>query len=81
VNLYPFERSVARRLPEEEIIGTSTSAADDDPRRSQEPRVRGRRDESESYDAVLDELRMSDGRLSQPTRESLAAEAFAYTAR
>jgi phosphoribosylaminoimidazolecarboxamide formyltransferase/IMP cyclohydrolase len=35
----------------------------------------------ESYDAVLDELRSSDGRLSISTRESLAAEAFAYTAR
>ena len=35
----------------------------------------------ESYDAVLAELRDSDGLLSLPTRESLAAEAFAYTAR
>ena len=35
----------------------------------------------ESYDAVLAELRESDRRLSLPTRESLAAEAFAYTAR
>src|ERR687889_49442 len=35
----------------------------------------------ESYDAVLDELRSSDCTLSLPTRESLAAEAFAYTAR
>src|SRR5204863_5869461 len=34
-----------------------------------------------SYDAVLDELRESDRRLSPATRESLAAEAFAYTAR
>ena len=34
-----------------------------------------------SYDAVLDELRESDCRLSPATRESLAAEAFAYTAR
>src|SRR5204863_7849552 len=37
--------------------------------------------EPESYDAVLAELRESDGRLSLATRESLAAEAFAYTAR
>src|SRR6185503_11832212 len=35
----------------------------------------------ESYDAVLDELRASDGRLSLETRESLAAEAFSITAR
>ena len=35
----------------------------------------------ESYDAVLAELREFDRRLSSTTRESLAAEAFAYTAR
>jgi phosphoribosylaminoimidazolecarboxamide formyltransferase/IMP cyclohydrolase len=35
----------------------------------------------ESYDAVIDELRGSDRHLSPATRESLAAEAFAYTAR
>ena len=35
----------------------------------------------ESYDAVLDELREADRRLSPATREFLAAEAFAYTAR
>jgi phosphoribosylaminoimidazolecarboxamide formyltransferase/IMP cyclohydrolase len=35
----------------------------------------------ESYDAVLAELRESGGKLSLPTREALAAEAFAYTAR
>ena len=34
-----------------------------------------------SYDAVLEELRMGEGALSPQTRESLAAEAFAYTAR
>src|SRR5204862_3475715 len=34
-----------------------------------------------SYDAVLDELRAADRRLSAVTRENLAAEAFAYTAR
>ena len=35
----------------------------------------------ESYDAVLAELREADRRLSPATREFLAAEAFAYTAR
>ncbi len=35
----------------------------------------------ESYDAVLAELREFDRRLSLSTRESLAAEAFSYTAR
>jgi phosphoribosylaminoimidazolecarboxamide formyltransferase / IMP cyclohydrolase len=34
-----------------------------------------------SYDAVLDELRVADRRLSLATREFLAAEAFVYTAR
>jgi phosphoribosylaminoimidazolecarboxamide formyltransferase/IMP cyclohydrolase len=35
----------------------------------------------ESYDAVLSEMEEADGSLSLPTREALAAEAFAYTAR
>src|SRR5215212_4916567 len=35
----------------------------------------------ESYDAVLDELESSEGRLSQQTRQALALDAFAYTAR
>jgi phosphoribosylaminoimidazolecarboxamide formyltransferase/IMP cyclohydrolase len=35
----------------------------------------------ESYDAILQELRDSDGTLSMGTRENLAAEAFSYTAR
>jgi phosphoribosylaminoimidazolecarboxamide formyltransferase/IMP cyclohydrolase len=35
----------------------------------------------ESYDAVLEELHQNDGRLSSRTRESLALEAFALTAR
>ena len=35
----------------------------------------------ESYDAVLEELREHDRQLSPATREYLAAEAFAYTAR
>jgi phosphoribosylaminoimidazolecarboxamide formyltransferase / IMP cyclohydrolase len=35
----------------------------------------------ESYDAILQELEDAGGRLSLGTRESLAAEAFSYTAR
>ena len=35
----------------------------------------------ESYDAILQELADLDGHLSLGTRESLAAEAFSYTAR
>ena len=37
--------------------------------------------EPESYDAILEELRTSDSRLSKQTREALASQAFAYTAR
>jgi phosphoribosylaminoimidazolecarboxamide formyltransferase/IMP cyclohydrolase len=37
--------------------------------------------EPEAYDAVLQELREAGNRLSLPTRESLAAKAFACTAR
>jgi phosphoribosylaminoimidazolecarboxamide formyltransferase / IMP cyclohydrolase len=83
VNLYPFEQTVARLdVPEAEAIenidiGGPTmirAAAKNfafatvvvDP---------------ESYDDVLTELRDSGGRLSLPTRETLAARAFAYTAR
>jgi phosphoribosylaminoimidazolecarboxamide formyltransferase/IMP cyclohydrolase len=47
VNLYPFERTAARR----------------------------------GVGAVLEELRETGGALSLPTREALAADAFAYTAR
>ena len=83
VNLYPFERTVARRgaLDAEVIenidIGGPTmirAAAKNHAYAAVVVRP-------ESYDAVLDELRESDGRISMPTRESLAAEAFAYTAR
>jgi phosphoribosylaminoimidazolecarboxamide formyltransferase/IMP cyclohydrolase len=83
VNLYPFERTVARRgaLDAEVIenidIGGPTmirAAAKNHAYAAVVVRP-------ESYDAVLDELRESDGHVSMPTRESLAAEAFAYTAR
>jgi len=83
VNLYPFEQTVARLdVSEAEVIenidiGGPTmiraaaknfafSAVVVDPA---------------TYDDVLAELRDSGGRLSLPTREGLAACAFAYTAR
>jgi phosphoribosylaminoimidazolecarboxamide formyltransferase/IMP cyclohydrolase len=83
VNLYPFERTVARgdagdaEIIENIDIGGPTmiraaaknhafAAVVVDPRH---------------YSAVLSELRADEGRLSLSTRERLAADAFAYTAR
>ena len=82
VNLYPFERTVARRMPHAEVIEnidiggpTMIRAA------AKNHAFAAVVTTPESYDAVLDELRSSNGWLSISTRESLAAEAFAYTAR
>jgi phosphoribosylaminoimidazolecarboxamide formyltransferase/IMP cyclohydrolase len=83
VNLYPFERTAARRgvLDGEVIenidIGGPTMIRAAAKNHAFAAPVVG----VESYDAVLDELRESDGHLSPGTREWLAAEAFAYTAR
>src|ERR687885_598217 len=83
VNLYPFERTAARRgVTTEEVvenidIGGPTlirAAAKNHPFAAV---VVG----PESYDAVLEELRIEGGLLSEQTREALAADAFAYTAR
>src|SRR3954451_23329568 len=83
VNLYPFERvSNQRGVEDHEVIenidiGGPTlirAAAKNFPFSAVVVRP-------ESYDAVLDELRRADGRLSEPTREALAMEAFGYTAR
>ena len=83
VNLYPFERTAAvRGVSDAEVIenidigGPTMIRAAAKNFRFAVPVV-----SPESYDAVLDELRTSDRRLSLATRESLAAEAFAYTAR
>jgi len=82
VNLYPFERSVGRRLADEEVIENIDIGGPTMIRAAAKnfafvaPIV-----SPESYDAVLAELRESDRRLSPATRENLAAEAFAYTAR
>ncbi|MFP5362150.1 MAG: bifunctional phosphoribosylaminoimidazolecarboxamide formyltransferase/IMP cyclohydrolase [Thermoleophilia bacterium] len=82
VNLYPFERSVARRLPHTEIIENIDIGGPTMIRAAAKNHAFAAVVTSpESYDAVLDELRMTEGQLSMPTRESLAAEAFAYTAR
>ncbi len=83
VNLYPFERTAAARgvsdadvLENIDIGGPTMIRAAAKNNSFAAPVV-----SPESYDAVLDELRESGCRLSPSTRESLAAEAFAYTAR
>jgi phosphoribosylaminoimidazolecarboxamide formyltransferase/IMP cyclohydrolase len=83
VNLYPFEKVSSRRgVPEEEVIEnidiggpTLIRAA------AKNHQYAAVVVSPESYDAVLDELGRSGGKLSNRTRESLAMEAFAYTAR
>jgi phosphoribosylaminoimidazolecarboxamide formyltransferase/IMP cyclohydrolase len=83
VNLYPFERTAGRfGASEEEVIedidigGPSMIRASAKNHAFTAVVVR-----PESYDAVLEELRIGEGTLSLPTREWLAAEAFSYTAR
>jgi phosphoribosylaminoimidazolecarboxamide formyltransferase / IMP cyclohydrolase len=83
VNLYPFEQTVAKRgVADAEVIenidigGPTMIRAAAKNFAFSAPVV-----SPASYDAILDELRDAAGRLSLATRESLAAEAFAYTAR
>ena len=83
VNLYPFERAAnARGVPEADVIenidigGPTMIRAAAKNAQFVAPVV-----SPESYDAVLEELREQDLQLSSATREYLAAEAFAYTAR
>ena len=83
VNLYPFERTVGGRgvadaeaIENIDVGGPTMIRAAAKNFAYVAPVV-----SPEAYDAVLDELRESDGRLSASTRESLAAEAFVYTAR
>jgi phosphoribosylaminoimidazolecarboxamide formyltransferase/IMP cyclohydrolase len=83
VNLYPFERTAAARgASDAEVIenidigGPTMIRAAAKNHAYAAPVV-----SPASYDAVLAELRESGRRLSPSTRESLAAEAFAYTAR
>jgi phosphoribosylaminoimidazolecarboxamide formyltransferase / IMP cyclohydrolase len=83
VNLYPFERvSGLRGAEEAEVIEnidiggpTLVRAAAKNYAFSAVVVT------PESYDAVMSELQESGGRLSLRTRQSLAMEAFAYTAR
>ena len=83
VNLYPFERTAARRgATEHEVIEnidiggpTMIRAA------AKNFAFTAVVTRPEMYDAVLQELEDAEGQLSLGTRESLAAEAFSYTAR
>ncbi len=83
VNLYPFERTANRRgvsdttVMENIDIGGPTMIRAAAKNYAFAAVVVS----PESYDAVLGELEESDGKLSLATRESLAAEAFATTAR
>src|SRR3954454_19955630 len=83
VNLYPFERTAARR-------GVSDGEALENTHTGGPTLIRSAAKNHqfaavvvtpESYDAVLEELQMTDGLLSENTREALALDAFAYTAR
>jgi phosphoribosylaminoimidazolecarboxamide formyltransferase / IMP cyclohydrolase len=83
VNLYPFERTAGRPG-----VGETDVIEDIDVGGPTMIRAAAKNHaftavvtSPESYDAVLDELRGADGRLSLGTREWLAANAFAYTAR
>jgi phosphoribosylaminoimidazolecarboxamide formyltransferase/IMP cyclohydrolase len=83
VNLYPFERTAARRgVGDPEVIENIDIGGPTMLRAAAKNHAYAAVVVSpESYDAVLEELRDAGGTLSMPTRESLAAEAFAYTAR
>jgi phosphoribosylaminoimidazolecarboxamide formyltransferase/IMP cyclohydrolase len=83
VNLYPFERTAARRgVPDAEVIENIDIGGPTMIRAAAKNHAYAAVVVSpESYDAVIEELRLNDGALSPQTRESLAAEAFAYTAR
>src|SRR3954465_8916424 len=83
VNLYPFERTASRRgAGDEEVIENIDIGGPTLIR----PAAKNHQFAAvvvtpESYGAVLEELRMTDGRLSENTREALALDAFSYTAR
>ena len=83
VNLYPFEAAASRRgAADPEIIENIDIGGPTMVRAAAKNFAFSAVVTSpESYDAVLQELADADGALSLQTRESLAAEAFSYTAR
>jgi phosphoribosylaminoimidazolecarboxamide formyltransferase / IMP cyclohydrolase len=83
VNLYPFERVSSQRAVEDrEVIENIDIGGPTLIRAAAKNHAFAAVVVSpESYDAVLEELRENDGKLSSRTRETLAGEAFSYTAR
>ena len=83
VNLYPFERVAGRRgVEDDEVIENIDIGGPTLIRAAAKNHAFSAVVVTpESYDAVLAELEGSEGMLSLRTRQSLAMEAFAYTAR
>jgi phosphoribosylaminoimidazolecarboxamide formyltransferase/IMP cyclohydrolase len=83
VNLYPFERTAARRgVSEEEVIEHIDIGGPTLIRAAAKNHAHvGVIVRPESYDAVIEEMSETSGVLSAQTRESLATEAFGATAR
>ena len=83
VNLYPFERTAARRgVTDEEVIEHIDIGGPTLIRAAAKNHAHvGVVVRPESYDAVIEELSETGGSLSAQTRESLATEAFGATAR
>ena len=83
VNLYPFERVSSRRGADHREIVENIDVGGPTLIRAAAKNFAFAAvvTSPESYDAVLEELRENDGKLSARTRESLASEAFSYTAR
>jgi phosphoribosylaminoimidazolecarboxamide formyltransferase / IMP cyclohydrolase len=83
VNLYPFERVSAQRgVDDAEVIENIDIGGPTLIRAAAKNHAFAAVVVSpESYDAVIEELTESEGRISSRTRQTLALEAFAYTAR
>jgi phosphoribosylaminoimidazolecarboxamide formyltransferase/IMP cyclohydrolase len=83
VNLYPFEQTASKRgVQDDEVIENIDIGGPTLIRATAKNYAFAAVVTSpESYDAIGDELRASDGRLSMRTREALALEAFTSTAR
>ncbi len=83
VNLYPFERTVARgdATPAEIVENIDIGGPTMIRAAAKNSAFAAVVVDPSDYEAVLSELRQSDGRISLPTRQRLATAAFATTAR